>query len=292
MRFTVILFSFFFYHSVGFSAQQKNFLSLFKEQKPIIAAIMVEKDLSTDKKYQEALKWSLEQLKIAEQQKMDGILFEFRGGKIMEPPMDPKRFSKMVSLSQELVKAAKTVVVGVEILWHFPKDTLLLAKKSGASFVRIDFFSDEVIADKKKVPLNPKEIIQYKNKIGAQDVYLLTDIQVKYSKMVDPKIPLSASAKKALSLGSDGVIVTSTKSGSAPGPERPQSAKQGAKSSPVVIGSGFSYKNAESLLKYADAAIVGTSISVKTGGPLLPKKVEKLMNVVRDYRKQQKSVKK
>lgn len=274
--------------SVFFIAQsvlaKNDFLSLFKEKKPIIAAIMVEKDLSTPEKYQKALRWSLDQLRIAESLGMDGILFEFRGGKILKPKLDPQRYKKMVAISKALTLKAKSIVVGVEILWHYPKETLLLAKDSGAQFVRIDFFSDEVIADKEKVPLNPKEIIAYRKSIGAEKVALLTDIQVKYSKMVNTKIPLSASAKKALSLGSDGVIVTSTKSGSAPGPERPKDAKKGAGVSPVVIGSGFSYKNAESLLQYADAAIVGTSISVKTGGPLLPKKVSKLMGVVNKYR--------
>lgn len=276
-----------------YQAHGKNdFLSLFSEEKPIIAAIMVEKDLSTPEKYEKALKWSLEQLKIAESQNMDGILFEFRGGKILKPKLDPKRYQKMLGISKELVKKSKNIVVGVEILWHYPEDTIRLAKESGAKFVRIDFFSDEVIADKEKVPLDPQKIINYRKKIGGERVALLTDIQVKYSKMVDQKIPLSFSAKRALSLGSDGVIVTSTKSGSAPGPERPMSAKKGAGNSPVVIGSGFSFNNAKALLKYADAAIVGTSISVKTGGPLLPEKVSQLMAVVKDVRKKSVKVKK
>lgn len=251
---------------------------------------MVEKDLSTPEKVDKALKWSLEQIKIAEAHNMDGILFEFRGGKILNPQMTEAKFKPMKKISRALVKASNNLVVGVEILWHYPEETLRLAKESGAAFVRVDFFSDEVIADKKKVPINPEKLLAYKKKIGAENVALLTDIQVKYSKMVDPKIPLDFSAKRAREKGSDGLIVTSTKSGTAPKPARPKLAKKGAGDLPVVIGSGFSYKNAHGLLEYADAVIVGTSISVKTGGPLVPKKVARLMKTVNEFRSKKEKV--
>lgn len=264
---------------------RNDFLSLFKNEKPIIAAIMVEGDITKPAEYQKALAWSLEQLKTAQEKEMDGILFEFRGGKILKPTLSQAKMQAMINLSKELVKNAKNIVVGVEILWHYPEQTLQLAKESGAKFVRIDFFSDEVIADNEPVPIDPKKVTEYRKTIEASSIVLLTDIQVKYSQMKDPKITLDQSAQKALALGSDGVIVTSTKSGSAPDEERPRKAKLGAGTAPVVIGSGFSAENAENLLKYADAAIVGTSISVKTGGPLVPQKVDRLMKVVAQVRK-------
>ncbi len=263
---------------------EADFLKLFQHQKPMIAAIMVPKDLSTEEKVKAALKWSEEQIRIAEQAGMDGILFEFRGGKILEPKITEAHFQKMLSISKSLVKSTRKLVVGVEILWHFPEETLRLAKESGAAFVRIDFFSDEVIADQKKVPIDPKKIINYRKKIGAENVKLLTDIQVKYSKMVDSTIPLDVSAKRAVGFGSDGVIVTSTKSGRAPTPERPALAQKGAGLKPVLIGSGFSDKYIDSLLPHADAVIVGTSISVETGGPLIATKAQQLMEKVRAFR--------
>ncbi|MCB0378407.1 MAG: hypothetical protein KDD33_07940 [Bdellovibrionales bacterium] len=282
MRVTlVILFSI-----LSFQSHAANdFLSLFKNKKPMIAALMVERDLSTEEKRQKAIQWCKEQITIAEKAGMEGILFEFRGGKILEPKINEQKFKNMLEVSRAFVSAAKNIVVGVEILWHYPQETLRLAHESGAKFVRVDFFSDEVIADDKKVPLDPKGLLAYRKKIGADKVVLLTDIQVKYSKMVDPKMGLDQSAKKARGLGSDGLIVTSTKSGKAPDPVRPQTARKGAGALPIVVGSGFSYKNAESLLPYVDAVIVGTSISVKTGGPLVPEKVNQLMTKVRQFRK-------
>ena len=266
------------------SPAKKSFLGLFEIKKPIIAAVMIPKEIDTPEQKEKALLWAKEQLKIAEAQNMDGILFEFRGGKILEPEISKEKFSNMVEISKQLVQEAKDIVVGVEILWHYPEETLRLAKSSGARFVRLDFFVDEVVADNEKVPIAPDKVLAYRKIIGAEDIALLTDIQVKYSKMLDPHITLAESAKRAKAKGSDGVIVTSTKSGKAPGPERPKLAKKGSGSLPVVIGSGFSYKNAKELLEHADAAIVGTSISEKTGGPLIPKKVGRLMKIVNEVR--------
>ena len=263
-----------------------DFLSLFKNKKPIIAALMVEGDLSTPQKVANATEWSLKQLAIAENHGMDGVLFEFRGGKILTPAITKEHYDGMLAVSNALMKKATTAVIGVEILWHYPEETLKLAKDSGAKFVRVDFFADEVIASgqSKPVPIDPEGLLKYRKSIGAEKVALLTDIQVKYSKMVNPNISLAQSASLAEKKGSDGVIVSGTKSGSAPSAKRPMLAQSGTKTIPVVIGSGFSIKNADMLLDHADAAIVGTSISVKTGGPLLPKKVDSLMSLVKSIR--------
>ncbi len=261
------------------SVAQANFLDLFKQSKPLIAAIMVEVDVGANSEaIEKSTAVALEQLKIAEENGMDGLLVEFRGGEILTPAITPERYQAMLSISKKVISQATKVVVGVEILWHYPEETLKLAKESGAKFVRIDFFSDRVIADKNEVPINPKALLKYKKKIKADDVFLLTDIQVKYSEMIDKKITISQSAQTAVKKGSQGVIVTSTKSGKPPEPEKVENAKKGANGKvPVVIGSGFSEDSATELLKFADAVIVGTSISVKTGGPLLPEKVKSLV---------------
>jgi predicted TIM-barrel enzyme len=211
---------------------------------------------------------------------MQGILVEFRGGEILKPKISKAKYKFMVDVLKAVVKKSK-IVVGVEILWHYPEETLKLAKDSGAKFVRIDFFSDKVVADKQEVPINPEDIIKYKKKIKADGVYLLTDIQVKYSEMIDKNISVKQSAENAITKGSQGIIITSTKSGSSPSVERVALAKEGlSKDIPLVIGSGFSKDVAKDLVPLVDAIIVGTSISVKTGGPLVPEKVKELVETV------------
>lgn len=269
-----------FLSMIGVSAQA-DFLKLFGDSKPLIAAIMVDTDEKKPDAKEKAIKWTLEQLKIAEDGGMQGLLVEFRGGDILTPKITKEKYQLMLDVLKEAVSKSTKVVVGVEILWHFPEETLKLAKDSGAKFVRTDFFSDKVVADGKPVPINPEALLKYKKKIKADDVYLLTDIQVKYSEMVDKKITVKQSAETAIKKGSQGIIITSEKSGTPPSVERVALAREGlSKGIPLVIGSGFNKDVAKDLIPLVDAIIVGTSISVKTGGPLIPEKVNELVTTV------------
>jgi hypothetical protein len=218
---------------------------------------------------------------------VDAILWEFSYGGITDPQISIADRKTMVTIMKALVAQAAPLKVGFEILWHYPHDTLMVASEAGADFVRLDFFSDLMIADHQEVKINPSEIIELKNELESLNQHkfvLLTDLQVKYAEMKDPTITMDQSALRALSLGSQGVIVSGKESGKGPSQERVCLAKKGAKESDVVIGSGFSLENAQELLSCADAVIVGTSISLKTGGPLVPEKVAALMSRVKSLR--------
>ncbi len=257
-------------------------MRLFKNSKPVIAAIMVER--LKPNSYTPAEKWLLEQARIATDGKMDGLLIEFRGGEILSREIPQWEQEMMAALTRKVIESYPNLVIGVEILWHFPGATLKLAKASQAQFVRIDFFSDEVEANDITVPIDPEGLIKYRKELNAENVVLLTDIQVKYSKMINPKISIDQSAKTAQLLGSNGVIVSGSQSGSSPDLKRLAKARKGVRSVPVVVGSGFSRDNAPDILPLVDAVIVGTSISEKTGGPLLAPKVADLMKYVNEYR--------
>ncbi|MBT5093953.1 MAG: hypothetical protein HOM21_06915, partial [Halobacteriovoraceae bacterium] len=265
------------------------FKDIFKGPKPILAAVMLEGDLTTEKNRKAVLKKALDQLKIAQDEGVDSILYEFRGGGILKPAVTDLKLNRMVAITKEIIKRAKNVVIGVEILWHYPEDTLKLAARSGAKYVRVDFFSDDMIADGTRVPLNPEGLKVLQKKLGAEKIALFTDIQVKYAKMVDKNITVAQSAARAEILGSQGMIVTGEKSGHPPQPGYVARSRKGITNSNIIIGSGFDFKNAKGLMQHADAAIVGTSISTKTGGVLIPAKVRKLMKVVREIRKEAKN---
>jgi membrane complex biogenesis BtpA family protein len=281
MRFFLLLCSF-IYATLAIGAS--DFDMIFPINRPILAAVMLDGEYETPAGKTAALEKALAQLKIAQDEGVDSILFEFRGGEILTPAITKNNYAGMLEITKTLVAQAKNVVIGVEILWHYPKETIRLAKESGAKYVRLDFFSDEVIADGKPVPINPAELMAYKQKIGADDVVLLTDIQVKYSTMMNPNITITESATTAERAGSKGVIVSGKASGNSPNGERVRLAKLGVNQAKVIIGSGLDYENAPELLQYADGAIVGTSISTETGGVLVPAKVRLLMEVVRRLR--------
>ena len=120
------------------------------------------------------------------------------------------------------------------------------------------------------------------------------DIQVKHAKMLRER-SISESAIEAQEKGADAVIVTGHWTGDAPNLSRLMDVKKSV-DIPVIIGSGLDSKNARELLKYADSAIVSTSL--KEGGNIKgernvkpystrisKEKVKELMDVVSEIRK-------
>lgn len=63
----------------------------------------------------------------------------------------------------------------------------------------------------------PEKVVECRKIIGADDVALFTDIQVKHADMLDEK-PISLSAKQAVEAGSDALIVTGRWTGDPPPP--------------------------------------------------------------------------
>ena len=282
-----VVFGLCFFLSAVASAES-NLERLFKVKKPIIAALFLPvptaEKVSDEAFKREQIAYAKSQMRTAREGGVDAVLWEFRAGDILTPKVSPAQLGWMVDVIKAVIANRGDLQVGVELLWHYPEETLKLAALSGASFVRIDFFSDQMIAEKKEVAIDPEGLIKYKKSVGADNVFLFTDIQVKYATMVDPKITIDQSATRALSKGSDGVIVSGAKSGQSPDTEKVRLAKVGAGKHDVIIGSGFSHTNAEALLAHADGVIVGTAISEKTGGPLLPEKVAALMKIVKQHR--------
>ena len=188
----------------------------------------------------------------------------------------------MTIVAKELSKIS-SIPLGVEVLLNDPKASLTIAKVTGLNFIRTDYFVDRM--ERKgygEFEIDPSGIIDYRRKIAAKKVKIFADVQVKYATMIKKKT-VAESVKQALKKGADGIIVSGTKSGDEPIIKELNEAKlaSGGKV-PIIIGSGFSIKNAEKLFKYADWVIVGSSIKEK--GMVDIKKAKELVELVKSIK--------
>ncbi len=279
----VITFWIFFAGSAAHTATPLE--KLFIHPKPIIAVINLPA-LPGEKNFvsmDATVKNALSEMKILEEENVDGVIFENPHGDI---PSNPETIAAMTVVVSSAVKASKKIVVGVEVLWHDPLASLAIAKASNAKFIRTDFFADKMMADKHLIDEKPERITHYRTNIGADSVLLLTDIQVKYGTLVDANKTITQSATDAIAGKSDGVIVTGKKSGVPPDLKRIKEAKIAVgPNHSVILGSGTTAENIAELFAHADAAIVGTSISTGTGGIIQREKVRKYMAAVKEVRR-------
>ena len=169
----------------------------------------------------------------------------------------PETIAAMTRITRAVVQESESVAVGCEILLNDPRASLAVARMAGARFIRTDYFVDRMYRPQYgEFEIDPEGLVKYRAAIGADDVLILADIQVKYATMVVPR-PLGESARLAREKGADAVIVTGDASGNAPPVSQLREAATGL---PVLVGSGLTPKNARSLLAECDGAIVGSSL--------------------------------
>lgn len=260
-----------------------KFFKIFKKQKPIIGMVHLPPLLGFNgcPGIKAIIEKALRDLMVLESGGIDGVLIENEYD-------HPHTVTASQGVIEYFSRAAQAVVteaqvpVGVEALLNDPKASLKIAKSSGASFIRTDYFVDRM--ERKnfgEMEIDPKGLIEFRKKIGAEDIALFTDIQVKFAKMLEEK-DIVKSAKEAIAHQSDALIVTGKFTGDQPNISDLKRVKEMVGDFPVLVGSGFNKDNAEVLLKVADGAIVGTAII--TGKSVDQNKVKLLMKVVRKLR--------
>src|SRR3990172_6773220 len=151
------------------------------------------------------------------------------------------------------------VPVGLQVLLNDWRASLAIAGVVGAKFVRLDFFVDRVRIKAGIIEPKPEAVIAFRKRIGAENVALLTDIQVKYSELLEPGKSLSVSAQQAIAHGSDAIVVTGKITGESPTIDDLREAREAAGEFPVLVGSGTTTENVRDLFYDADGAMIGTA---------------------------------
>ena len=192
----------------------------------------------------------------------DGVLIENEYDRPHKVMASTATIDAMTLVTKTIVEESSATIVGCEILLNDPRSSLDVAKNSGASFIRTDYFVDLMSRpDYGTFEIDPDALLRYRESIDGDDILILADIQVKYATMIRER-PLIESAIAACEKQADAVVVTGDASGDAPTVGLLRNAAQGTADYdiPLLIGSGLTASNALKLLAECDGAIVGTAL--------------------------------
>ena len=157
------------------------------------------------------------------------------------------------------IRSATTLPLGVSVLWNDYETAFALAKTYDLDFIRVPVFVDEVEAYCGRIVGNSDHVKKVQAELEAHDIAVFTDILVKHSKHISPH-SLEESAEKAISSGSDALIVTGDWTGEPPNEHTIANLKNSVGNFPIFVGSGANTKNVDGLLRHADGVIVSTSL--------------------------------
>ena len=182
------------------------------------------------------------------------------------------------------LKNELSVPFGVNLLWD-PIATLALAAATGAAFCR-EIFAGAFAGDFGLWTRTAGDSFRYRRQIGAENVRMMFNINAEFAQQLAPR-PIAEVAKSiAFSSSPDAILIS--------GPITSQPANASALAEvaaaveatgiPILVNTGFKASNASELLKYADGAIVGSSLKLDgiTWNPVDQSRVTQLMEVVAD----------
>lgn len=195
---------------------------------------------------------------------VDAVIVENMGDDPFGVTLDTAQVAAL-AIAAAKVREAVGIPVGIDAAFCDYQASLSIAHTVGAEFVRIPVFVDTVEFYGGLIQPCARACMTYRKQLGAGDVMILADVQVKHTHMLLPHVSVEQSARNAAACGADAIIVT----GSAIGMETPIQMIQRVKkavSIPVIAGSGVNAANIREQLGIADGAIIGSSL--KEGGVL------------------------
>ncbi len=239
----------------------------------------------------EVYRFGIEEAKRLQEGGVDGLLLENAGDVPFVKPEDIGHETvAAMSVLGRLVRQETGLPLGIITVANAAIPAIAIAQACGADFVRINQWANAYIANEGLIEGAAGRAARYRAWIGADHIKIFADVHVKHgSHAIVADRPIPEQAKDAEFFGADVLIATGFRSGDATSVEEVSSIRQHV-SLPVIIGSGLTTANCDTLLSVADGAIIGSAIkdnSKMHGGQVDTKKVRALMSVVTSFRQPQ-----
>lgn len=149
--------------------------------------------------------------------------------------------------------------LGINILRNDGCGALAVAAASGADFIRVNVLCGARVTDQGLIEGIAHELLRDRRYLQAEHVAIFADVDVKHSAALAAR-PLQDEVQDMLHRGmADAVIVSGSGTGAPVDLTKLQAVKKAAGGCPVVIGSGTTSENLQSMARYADGFVVGSS---------------------------------
>lgn len=158
------------------------------------------------------------------------------------------------------VRAAVRMPIGVHVLAGANRESIAVAKASGATFIRAEGFVFAHVGDEGLMSADAGELLRFRRAADADHIAVFADIKKKHSShAITADVSLEEAAEAAELFLADGVVVTGTATGKPTSPDDLRAARRGTRL-PILVGSGVTPENLPELWPLADAFVVGSDL--------------------------------
>ena len=218
---------------------------------------------------------------------IDSVIFCNEFDKPYSRHVEPHIVAVMTTIIDRVLEHGRRVPFGVDIQWD-AKAALAIAMATGADFIR-GIVCGTFCGDLGLFTPDAEEIINYKHKIGANHIKVLTNLSPEFSATLDNR-PLTLRAQTVIkSCLVDGLCVSGAMAGGIAPYEELNQVKQAVGDFAVIANTGVNFDNVGEILKIADACCVATCLKVdgQSGNPIDRENVERFMDCVNAGRREE-----
>jgi uncharacterized protein len=159
------------------------------------------------------------------------------------------------------IKEMAGMPVGVNVIHNGWLAELSIAVAAGLDFIRVCILTGARLWDTGDFGTGcAADLLRRRKELGAEHVKLFADVDKKHS-VPFPGIDLETHIEWTEFYRPDALIVSGRMTGDAPDLDKVRRAREAA-TRPILMGSGTTAENIGSFMRYADGAIVGTSLKV------------------------------
>jgi uncharacterized protein len=148
--------------------------------------------------------------------------------------------------------------VGVQLMRNAAMASLAVAKIAGGTYVRVGVLLGMTLTRDGLIHANPHAVMEYRNKLGAQDIKIIADIDsMQYKWFGEPK-SIAELARAAQLVGADAVSLAHPDEATTL--DMIRSVRNALPNLPIILAGHTNHDNASRLLVEADGAFVGTCL--------------------------------
>lgn len=203
----------------------------------------------------------------------DALIVENYGDAPFSPDTLPPACVAAMSIVTDRIRREIALPLGINALRNDARAALAIAAAAGGSFVRINVFTGVAATDQGIIEGRAEQTLAYRKQLGKR-IAILADVHVKHAvPLSEPDI--ARAARDAAYRGfADGLIVSGPATGEPVNMDELRRVRAAVPDRRVLVGSGATIENADSLLAIADGIIVGTAIKAdgRTDAPVDPRR--------------------
>ncbi len=212
-----------------------------------------------------------------------GLLLENFGDSPFYPDCVPASVVAQMTVLAGAVLRRFDVPLGINVLRNDGSSALAVAHAAGAQFIRVNVLCGARVTDQGVIEGRAHEILRARRLLGADDVRILADVDVKHSAPLGTPRPIEDEVADLLERGgADAIVVSGSATGRPTDLEQLRRVHAAACGAPVFVGSGVTPESIGTLAAHADGFIVGTALKMDgvATNPVDPARVRALLSAL------------